>query len=75
MSIIALKSMTYSIKLYNALKENYIESEIVKLEPNMTKRGCAYGVKINSVNLEHALKVIQNKSIKYSEIIKAYDIS
>lgn len=67
--------MTYSIKLNNALKEKFIESEIIKLEPKMTKRGCAYGVKINSVNLDAALNVMQSKSIKYSEIINLYDIS
>ena len=75
MCVIAMKSMTYSIKLKNLLKDNYIESEIIKLEPKMTKRGCGYGVKLNSINLDLALSIMQNSSIKYSEIIRQYDIS
>ncbi len=69
MCVIALKSMTHAIKAKNALYDYYIDSEIVKLEPNMTKKGCAYGVSFNCVNLTSAKEALKKWSIKYTELI------
>ena len=70
MCIAALRSMTYAIKGKNALNEQYIDCEIVRLDPKMTTKGCAYGLKFNCVNLHAVQSVLANKSIKYSEIIR-----
>ena len=40
----SFKSMTMALKAKKTLTESYIECEIIKLEPNMTKKGCAYGI-------------------------------
>ena len=69
MCIASLKSMTHAIKAKNALSDYYIDAEIVKLEPNMTKKGCAYGVRFNCVNLSSAYEAFKKWSIKYTEII------
>lgn len=70
MCVIALKSMTHAIKAKNALYDYYIDAEIVKLEPNMTKKGCAYGVGFNCVNLESAKEALKKWSVKYTELIR-----
>ena len=70
MCIVALKSMTYAIKAKNALSDYYIDAEIVKLEPNMTKKGCAYGVSFNCVNFESVKEALRKGAIKYTEILR-----
>lgn len=69
MCVIALKSMTYAIKAKRTLDEYYISSEIIKLNPKMTKNGCNYGVKLNCINLTAAKDALNKKSVKYTEII------
>ncbi|MBE6673735.1 MAG: DUF3343 domain-containing protein [Ruminococcaceae bacterium] len=70
MCVIALKSMTYAIKAKKALSDFYIDSEIVRLEPNMTKKGCAYGISFNCVNLDSAKEAFKKWSIRYTELIR-----
>lgn len=69
MCIAALKSMTHAIKAKKALEDNYIGAEIVKLEPTMTKKGCAYGVSFNCINFDPAIDAFKKWSVKYTEII------
>ena len=69
MCVIALKSMTYALKAQKILNEYYFNSEIVKLEPQMTIKGCAYGIKFNCDGLADVQKILRKKSIKYSELI------
>lgn len=69
MCIVALRSMTYAIKAKKTLEDNYIESEIVRLEPHMTKKGCAYGVGFNCVNTNYVIEALKNNTIKYTELL------
>ncbi len=69
MCVIALKSMTYAIKAKKALNDHYIDAEIVKLEPSMTKKGCAYGVRFDRVNLTQAQEALKKWSVRYTELI------
>ena len=70
MCAIALKSMTYAIKAKKALNDNYIDADIIKLEPNMTKKGCAYGVRFDCVNITAVQEVLRKTAIKYTELIR-----
>ena len=58
-----------SIRVINELENHLIECEIIKLEPNMTKKGCAYGVKFQCINLYAAKDALDKSSVKYTEII------
>lgn len=69
MYIISFKSMTMAIRASKTLNENYIENEIIKLEPNMTKKGCAYGIKFNCIDINSVTNVFKQKRVKYTEII------
>ena len=69
MCAIALKSMTYAIKAKKALNDSYIDAEIIKLAPNMTKKGCAYGVRFDCVNLTAVQDALRKLSVKYTELI------
>ena len=69
MCVVSVRSMTYAIKAKKALEAYDIECEIIKLEASMTKKGCAYGVKFQCINLYNAMDALNKKSVKYSEII------
>ena len=69
MCAIALKSMTYAMKAKKALNDNYINADVIKLAPNMTKKGCPYGVRFDCVNLTAVQDVLRNGAIKYTELI------
>ncbi len=69
MCVASVRSMTHAIKAKKALESAYIDCNIIKLEPFMTKKGCAYGVEFQCVNLYNAKDALDKKSVKYSEII------
>ena len=69
MCVASLKSMTIAIKAQKALSKSNIFSEIIKLEPNMTKKGCAYGIKFDCLSLYSVQNALNNNNDKYTEII------
>ena len=73
MCITLLKSMTYALKAQKALANYYINSEIVKLDSTGLKKGCAYGVKFDCINLYSAENALKKNNIKYSQIIPTKD--
>ena len=67
--IASMRSMTYAMKAKHALTDQGIPCEITSLDPSMTARGCAYGVKFNCV-YESAVKNTLTKSgISYSQML------
>ena len=69
MCIASLKSMTLALKAKKSLARANIFSEIVKLEPNMTQMGCAYGIQFDCFQLNNSLDVLNKNRINYTEII------
>ena len=51
MCLASLKSMTYAIKAKKTLSQYNICSEIVKLDPSFSKKGCLYGIKFDCTNI------------------------
>jgi len=70
MCVASLKSMTIALKTKKALNEASIDCEIIKLEPHMTKKGCAYGIKFDCINVYSVENVLNKKRIKYTEIFR-----
>lgn len=69
MCIASLKSMTYALKAKRILSEANIDAEIIKLEPQMTHHGCAYGIKFDCINLYSVTDALTQKRVNYTEII------
>ena len=63
--------MTYAQKASDILRRNGIDSYIIK-QTEKNEYGCARCVKIREKNLENALKILKNNSVKMSGDI--YDI-
>lgn len=59
-----------ALKAQRVLNENYIRSEIIKLEPYMTKKGCAYGIKFDCMDVYSVENALKQKRVKYTEIIR-----
>ena len=45
-----------------------IPSETVKLDSNLSSRGCAYGLRIDSRFEKNALRILDENSIHYSAV-------
>lgn len=69
-SIIALSSVNYAIKGERYLKGKGVNCNIVKLQPTETKKGCAYGLEINRIDLSVAAALLNNAGIPYTEIVR-----
>ena len=69
MCVASLRSMTYAVKAKKALATFDIEAEIIRLEPQMTHNGCAYGIKFDCINLYSVQDALSKKHINYTEII------
>ena len=70
MCIIALKSNTFAQKAKRILQSNGIKAEIMRLEPNLTKNGCSYGVSLPCDSLYLSETLLNQNRLKYTEIIK-----
>lgn len=68
--IFTVKSMTYAIKGQKLLSASNIRSEIVHLSPAQTKRGCAYGISVETQRLNEATEILRRANLSYSELIK-----
>lgn len=68
MCLVSLKSMTYAIKAKKVLAKNNINSDIIKLDPGMTQKGCSYGVKFDCINLYVTERVLKENNVNYSQL-------
>ncbi len=68
--IIAISSVNHAIRSEKYLFSKELNVRIVKLQPNTTKKGCAYGLEINCKDIPAALAFLDNAGIPYSEIVR-----
>jgi len=67
--IIAMKSMTFAEKGKRAASSAGIFSEIVSIDPSVTKRGCAYGLTIPCSEVNRLVSVFEKRHVQYGEIL------
>lgn len=68
--IIAISSVNHAIRCEKLLNQSYLKTKIVKLQPNVTKKGCAYGIEINCKDVPVAISFLDKAGIPYSEIVR-----
>lgn len=66
----AIGSMTAAVGARRALSANGIESEIVALAPEQTRRGCAWGVEFDATVERAARATLHRAGISVSQYIK-----
>ena len=73
MCILTMQSMTQALKAKNVLEAHGVRVTIVNLDPNLTDKGCAYGIRF-LCGLESKVKGILNaKNIPYGILMGAQD--
>ena len=67
--IIAMKSMTFAEKAKRTASSIGIDTEIVSIDPSVTRRGCAYGLTLSCRETDRLISVLEKKHIQYGEIL------
>lgn len=69
MCIASVKNMTDAQRALRALRGANTRADIVGLDPNMTKHGCAYGVSFACDSKEDARRLLESRRIRYGELL------
>jgi len=67
--VIAISSLTYALKAEKILNAHDIRNNIVKLSVGQTKRGCAYGIRLDYINTQNAYAQLEKNAIPAGELI------
>ncbi len=68
--LITMRSSTYAMKGRRALYEKGIPAETVKLDSELTGRGCTHGIRIDCRNKVAAEVILRENGVFYSDIIR-----
>ena len=68
--IIAISSVNHAIRSERYLAERSINTKIIKLQPQDTKKGCAYGLELSCKDLPAAISFLEKARLPYSEIVR-----
>lgn len=64
-----METMTLALKAKRLLDSRGIYCEIVSIDPSVTKKGCAFAVKLDCNRVMHATAMLGERRINYGEII------
>ena len=67
--ILTMTSQTLAIKAKRLLEKNGIYTRIVRPSPQLTPKGCSFGLQMDTAILSVALKYLEQNGISYGEII------
>ena len=65
----ALSSLTYCMKAQRLLLSQGIKSVIVKLDPAMTRRGCAYGIEFSCQYKRDVRSILSREGIPPTQYV------
>lgn len=66
----AIGSLTVAMKAHSVLAGTGLENKIVKLDPSMTRRGCAYGIEYPCEDHKAVRSAFNTAKISVSSYIK-----
>ncbi len=69
MYIITMKTMTEAIKGKRILGRMGIDSQIVNLDANITKGGCAYGIRCYGGEISDVIRHLEDGAVGYGHVI------
>ena len=67
--VIAMPSLTYALQGESLLQNEGIYARVIKLPAGATKKGCAYGLEVDSRMLNEAAALIDRKGVKRGELL------
>lgn len=66
----AIGSLTIALKAHSALDLAGLDNKVVKLEPSMTKKGCAYGIEFFCDDYKRVRSTFSANKISASTYLK-----
>lgn len=67
--IIPMNSQTTAERARRAANQERIPIEIVSVDPSVTKRGCAFGIRLNCDDTARMMRLMDQKKISYGDVI------
>ncbi|MBR6559337.1 MAG: DUF3343 domain-containing protein [Clostridia bacterium] len=67
--VVAVSSVTDAIRIERLLDNNSIKTELQKLDPSLTEKGCTYGIEIPCSRTTTTNKVLQHTDINYKILV------
>ncbi len=69
MCVATVASMTLAMKGKSALSARKIEAEIVGVDPALTKKGCAYGIRFPCARRGETERILRQHGIAWGTIL------
>ncbi len=66
--VAGIGSVTYAMKAQEILSASGIQAEVIRLRPEQTKRGCAYGISLCCGEFRRALSLLRGAGIQANEL-------
>ncbi len=66
--VISLRSQTVAEKVKRLAAVERIRTEIVSVDPKLTKRGCSVGLRLNCDEINGLIAILEKRKIPYGDI-------
>ncbi len=67
--IIAMKTRTAAERARRAAAFEKIMTEVVSVDPSVTRHGCSIGIRLNCADVDTLTNVLDKKNIVYGDVI------
>lgn len=67
-SIITLPSMTFAQKAKATLSASEVEAIVLKLPPQLSDKGCAWGIAVNTALEDKALHILRVADLPFKKV-------
>lgn len=66
--IITLPSLTFAQKARLILTANKIEASVLKLPPDLSDKGCAWGISLDCLSAQNATHILSVSDLPYKKV-------
>ncbi|MBQ4591569.1 MAG: DUF3343 domain-containing protein [Clostridia bacterium] len=67
--ILAMKTRTAAEKARRTAAFERMETEVVSVDPSVTRHGCSVGLRLNCADVEEVTRLLDRKGIVYGDVI------
>ena len=67
--ILAMRTRTAAERARRAAAFEQMETEVIAVDPSMTRHGCSVGLRMRCTDVESVTKMLDRKGIVYGDVI------
>lgn len=67
--ILAMRTRTAAEKARRTAALEKMETEVVSVDPSVTKHGCSVGLRLNCADVDDVIRLLDRKGIVYGDVI------